>query len=124
MPIFFSRSPICGPPPWTITGFMPTSFSITTSRAKPAFSSGSVIALPPYLMTMTLSWKRWMYGSASARICAFRAALTASRGMAEGTETRLGRAPEGPATIVPERGPAKSGTRNGPARMRPRASEP
>ena len=38
MPIFFSRSPICGPPPWTITGFMPTSFSITTSRAKPAFS--------------------------------------------------------------------------------------
>ena len=38
MPIFFSRSPICGPPPWTITGFMPTSFSITTSRAKPALS--------------------------------------------------------------------------------------
>ena len=40
MPIFFSRSPICGPPPCTITGFMPTSFSITTSRAKPAFSDG------------------------------------------------------------------------------------
>ena len=60
MPIFFSRSPICGPPPWTITGFMPTSFSITTSRAKPAFSAGSVIALPPYLMMMVLSWKRWM----------------------------------------------------------------
>ena len=60
MPIFFSRSPICGPPPCTMTGFMPTSLSITTSRAKPAFSAGSVIALPPYLMTMVLSWKRWM----------------------------------------------------------------
>ena len=60
MPMRFSRSPICGPPPCTTTGFMPTSFSITTSRAKPAFRTGSVIALPPYLMTMTLSWKRWM----------------------------------------------------------------
>ena len=38
MPILDSRSPICGPPPWTMTGFMPTSFSMTTSRAKPAFS--------------------------------------------------------------------------------------
>ncbi len=60
MPIFFSRSPICGPPPWTMTGFMPTSFSITTSRANPALSAGSVIALPPYLTMMVLSWKRWM----------------------------------------------------------------
>ena len=25
---------ICGPPPWTITGFMPTYFSSTTSCAK------------------------------------------------------------------------------------------
>ena len=38
MPILVSRSPICGPPPCTITGFMPTSFSITTSRANPALS--------------------------------------------------------------------------------------
>ncbi len=55
MPIFCSRSPICGPPPCTMTGFMPTSFSITTSRAKPAFSAGSTIALPPYLMMIVLS---------------------------------------------------------------------
>ena len=84
MPIFFSRSPICGPPPCTITGFMPTSFSITTSRAKPALRCASVIALPPYLTTIVRSWKRRMYGSASARICALTAALTASIGMASG----------------------------------------
>src|SRR5690349_8783711 len=55
MPIRVSRSPICGPPPWTITGFMPTSFSMTTSRAKPAFRCASVIALPPYLTTIVRS---------------------------------------------------------------------
>ena len=60
MPILVSRSPICGPPPCTITGFMPTSFSITTSRAKPAFNAGSVIALPPYFTMMVLSWNRRM----------------------------------------------------------------
>ncbi len=55
IPILPSRSPIWGPPPWTMTGFMPTSFSMTTSRAKPALSAGSVIALPPYFTTMVLS---------------------------------------------------------------------
>jgi hypothetical protein len=60
IPIVFSRSPICGPPPCTTTGFMPTSFSMTTSRAKPALRCASVIALPPYLTTMVRSWKRRM----------------------------------------------------------------
>ncbi len=87
MPILVRRSPICGPPPWTITGFMPTSFSITTSRAKPAFSAGSVIALPPYLMMMVLSWNRRMYGSASARICALSAVLTTSTDMEKAGES-------------------------------------
>jgi hypothetical protein len=65
---------------------MPTSFSITTSRANPAFSLSSVIAFPPYLTMIVLSWKRRMYGSASARICALSAVLTASCGMAERME--------------------------------------
>ena len=33
-PIFFSALSICGPPPCTTTGFMPTSFSRIRSRAK------------------------------------------------------------------------------------------
>ena len=41
-----------GPPPWTTTGFIPTSFNRATSRAKDAFSSGVVIAAPPYLITI------------------------------------------------------------------------
>src|SRR5688572_529292 len=32
------------------------------------------MALPPYFTTMVLPWKRWMYGSASARMRAFSAA--------------------------------------------------
>jgi hypothetical protein len=53
---------------------MPTSLSSTTSCAKPRLSSSSIIALPPNLTTMVLPWKRWMYGSASARMRAFSAA--------------------------------------------------
>ena len=52
MPSLASSAPICGPPPWTTMGFMPTSFISTTSRAKACFSDSSTIALPPYLMTM------------------------------------------------------------------------
>jgi len=55
-----SSCSIWGPPPCTTTGFMPTSLSSTTSRAKPAFSSSSVMALPPNFTTMVLPWKRWM----------------------------------------------------------------
>ncbi len=40
-----------GPPPCTTTGFIPTYFSSTMSRAKSSTSCGSVIAAPPYLMT-------------------------------------------------------------------------
>ena len=54
IPSSSSRLPICGPPPWTTTGFIPTSFMRTTSLANPNFSSSSVIALPPYLITMVL----------------------------------------------------------------------
>src|SRR5205085_10565846 len=46
------------------------SLSSTTSSAKSCCSEGSLMALPPYLMTMVLPWKRRMYGSASARISA------------------------------------------------------
>ena len=55
LPSFCSSSPICGPPPCTTTGFMPISFSSTTSSAKSSCSAGSVIALPPYLTTIVLS---------------------------------------------------------------------
>jgi hypothetical protein len=56
LPRRLSACSICGPPPWTTTGLMPTSLSSTTSSAKSACSSGSVIALPPYLITMVLPW--------------------------------------------------------------------
>src|SRR3954462_1220450 len=65
---------ICGPPPCTTTGFMPTSLSSTTSYAKSRFRPSSVMALPPYLTTIVLPWKRWIYGSASASTRAFSAA--------------------------------------------------
>ena len=41
-----------GPPPCTTTGFIPTYFSSTTSRANSSTRAGSVIAAPPYLMTI------------------------------------------------------------------------
>jgi hypothetical protein len=53
-------SSICGPPPCTTTGFMPTSLRSTTSRANALFSASSVMALPPNFTTMLLPWKRWM----------------------------------------------------------------
>ena len=45
------RSLICGPPPCTTTGFMPTRRISTTSCANRSASAGSSIAWPPYLMT-------------------------------------------------------------------------
>ncbi len=65
------RSLICGPPPCTTTGFMPTSRMSTTSCANRSASAGSSIALPPYLITTVLPENSRMYGSASARIAAF-----------------------------------------------------
>jgi len=43
--------PICGPPPWTTTGLMPTAFKSTMSSAKSRAASGSPIAWPPYFTT-------------------------------------------------------------------------
>ena len=61
-----SIAEICGPPPCTTTGLMPTVRRNTMSWAKAAFSRSSVMALPPYLITTTLS--RWCcnHGRASA----------------------------------------------------------
>jgi hypothetical protein len=46
--------PICGPPPCTTTGWTPTCFSSTMSRAKRFESSASPMAWPPYLITKVL----------------------------------------------------------------------
>src|SRR5438067_2451266 len=86
---------ICGPPPCTTTGFMPTSLRSTTSWAKLRFSSSSIMALPPDFTTIVLPWKRWMYGSASARMRAFSAACGlctkgAFMGRAHSTNKRKG----------------------------------
>ena len=54
LPSRASISSICGPPPCTTTGFMPTTLSSATSCAKLALSASSVMALPPYLTTMVL----------------------------------------------------------------------
>ena len=59
------------PPPCTTMGFMPTRRSSATSRANPALSAGSSIALPPKRITSVLPWNARMYGSASDRIRAF-----------------------------------------------------
>src|SRR3954468_21356022 len=58
---------MAGPPPWTITGFMPTYLSSTMSRANSSRRTGSVIAAPPYLMTTVRPWNSRMYGRASRR---------------------------------------------------------
>src|SRR5579885_419912 len=55
--LILSRSsicPICGPPPWTTMGLMPTCFSSTTSRAKLSPRTASPIAWPPYLTRIVL----------------------------------------------------------------------
>ena len=43
---------ICGPPPWTTTGRMPTWRRKTMSSANARRSWSSTMALPPYLKTM------------------------------------------------------------------------
>jgi len=50
----FSISPICGPPPCTTMGLMPTCFISTTSRAKISASLPSPMAWPPYFTTTVL----------------------------------------------------------------------
>src|SRR2546428_4858731 len=83
LPRRFIRAPICGPPPWTITGLIPTSRRRITSRANGSFRSARSIAAPPYLMTIVLPRNSRMYGRASSRISARRGSVKgASRGRA------------------------------------------
>ena len=55
MPTRSSILLICGPPPWTTMGFMPTCFISTMSRATRSPSLGSVMAWPPYFTTKVAS---------------------------------------------------------------------
>src|SRR6059036_3585755 len=68
LPSRFMRAPICGPPPWTMTGLMPTRRSRMTSSANDSFRSAWSMAAPPYLMTTDFPRNSRMYGSASMRI--------------------------------------------------------
>src|SRR5919198_3602865 len=79
---------ICGPPPWTITGLRPTYFISTTSRANPSLSAVSVIALPPYLITIVLPANVRMYGSDSTRTFAFLISLFIRLAPARGLENK------------------------------------
>src|SRR2546423_3760320 len=47
---------------------MPTYLRRTTSREKSSRRSGSVMAAPPYLITIVSPWNSRMYGSASRRV--------------------------------------------------------
>src|SRR3989449_4176477 len=78
LPRRFIRAPIWGPPPWTITGLMPTRRRRITSRANGSLRSARSIAAPPYLMTRVLPRNSRMYGSVSSRISARRESVTDS----------------------------------------------
>src|SRR5881392_3602764 len=56
LPSRFMRAPICGPPPWTMTGRMPTKRSRITSSAKGSLRSARSMAAPPYLMTVVIKY--------------------------------------------------------------------
>ena len=78
------RSLICGPPPWTTTGRIPTERISTTSCANNSSASASVPparALPPYLTTTTRSQNRRMYGNASTSTAAFSAGPASVRAL-------------------------------------------
>src|SRR5882672_3900955 len=75
LPRRFMRAPICGPPPWTMTGLMPTSRRRITSLAKRSFRSARSIDAPPYLMTMVLPRNSRMYGRASRSISTWRGSV-------------------------------------------------
>ena len=49
---FLSMALICGPPPWTTTGLMPTCFSSAMSLPNIAARCSSPMAWPPYFTTM------------------------------------------------------------------------
>src|SRR5438093_465792 len=75
LPRRFIRAPICGPPPSTMTGLMPTSRRRITSLANNSFRSARSIAAPPFLMTMVLPRNSRMYGRASRRISTWRGSV-------------------------------------------------
>ena len=54
LPTRLSIRLISGPPPWTSTGFTPTSDSSTISRMTACLRCSSVMALPPYFTTTIL----------------------------------------------------------------------
>src|SRR5581483_2333787 len=72
----------------TITGFSPTYFISTTSTANPSFSASSVIAFPPYLMTIVLPANVRMYGSDSTRTFAFLISLFIRLAPARGLQNK------------------------------------
>ena len=65
MPTFPTQRLISFPPPWTMIGLNPVSFSRVTSLITFCCNSSSIMALPPYFTTIILRLKRWIYGSAS-----------------------------------------------------------
>ena len=71
LPILSNIWLISGPPPWTITGFIPTSFIRAMSSMTDALMVSLIIAAPPYLMTTTAPANSLMYGMASTRVVAF-----------------------------------------------------
>src|SRR5256712_3030601 len=78
MPRRFMRAPICGPPPWTMTGLIPTKRSRITSSATGSWGPARSIAAPPYLMTTVLPRNSRMYGSASRSTSALRGSVIPS----------------------------------------------
>src|SRR6185312_6486957 len=90
MPRRSSMELICGPPPCTTTGWIPTWCRKTMSSAKARRRSSLTMALPPYLTTMVVPAKCWIHGSASMSASALRCAVSqaspesVSKGRAEG----------------------------------------
>ena len=114
MPRRAISSEICGPPPCTTTGRMPTSRISTMSSANDASASWSEVpasALPPYFTTTVLPAKRRMYGRASTSVAAFKAAGPAE--VSVGAVTGRGRSTTGRRS---RRGRAR---RSPPATLRP-----
>ncbi len=74
-PCLSSWALICGPPPCTTTGLRPAWRRKTTSWAKAALSSSSIMALPPNLITTILPLWRRSQGRASMRISALGRAV-------------------------------------------------
>ena len=55
IPSFSNAASICGPPPWTTIGCLPPCCNETTSLANALWRLASVIAWPPYLITIMMN---------------------------------------------------------------------